>query len=105
MLSPQSYFSLYIRKDIKCLGVGLLGIGQVVSVSCKSVCRWVTTNCCCTSGILNKAISSYTIPVTCKYCSPTIKIEWLNLWRTYTFLLLLQFESNQNAARVNALDK
>jgi len=25
---------------------GLLGIGKVSSVFCKTVCRWVTTNCC-----------------------------------------------------------
>jgi hypothetical protein len=37
---------LYFRKNITCLRVGLLRIGQVRSVSYKTVCRWVTTNCC-----------------------------------------------------------
>lgn len=36
----------FFRKNAACLSVGLLKIGQVNSVSCKTVCRWVTKNCC-----------------------------------------------------------
>jgi len=42
-------------KNITCLNVGLLRISQVfffVSVCCKTVCRWTTTNCCFTSSVL-----------------------------------------------------
>jgi hypothetical protein len=43
--SVKSCFSLYFRRNITRLSVGILGIGQVFSVSCKTVCRRVTTNC------------------------------------------------------------
>jgi len=39
------------RKSITCLSVGLLQIGQTFSVSCKTVYRWFTTNCCFMSDI------------------------------------------------------
>jgi hypothetical protein len=54
LLCPQKkLLSLYFRKNITCLSVGLLRIGQVFSVSCKIGYRWVTTKCCFMSDILN----------------------------------------------------
>ena len=47
-------FSLYSRKNITCLSVGLLMICKNVSVSCKIVYRWVTTNCHFMSDVTNR---------------------------------------------------
>jgi hypothetical protein len=33
-------------KNTACWSVVLLGFGRIVSVCCKTVCRWVTANCC-----------------------------------------------------------
>jgi hypothetical protein len=53
MLCPQTNcFSLYFRKNTTCLSVGLLRICQVFSVSCKTVCRWLRSNCCLTSDVI-----------------------------------------------------
>jgi hypothetical protein len=37
MCQQKNCFSLYFRKNITCLIVGLLTIGQVISVSCKTM--------------------------------------------------------------------
>ena len=34
------------KKKTACWSVVLLGLGPIVSVCCKTVCRWVTINCC-----------------------------------------------------------
>lgn len=50
MLCPQkNCLSLHFHKNITCLDVSLLRICQVFSVSPKTVCQWVMTNCCCMS--------------------------------------------------------
>ena len=47
MLCPQkNCLSSHYHKNITCLRVGHLMICQVFSVSCKTVYRWVMTNCC-----------------------------------------------------------
>jgi hypothetical protein len=46
MLFPHTNsLSFYFRKSITCLSCGLLRIGQVFTVSRKTVYRRVTTNC------------------------------------------------------------
>jgi hypothetical protein len=52
MLFPQTNsLSYYFRKNITCLSGGLLRIGQVFTVSCKTVYQRVTTNSRCTTDI------------------------------------------------------
>ena len=43
--------SLHFRRNVTCLSAGLLRIGQVSSISCNTVHRWVTTNCCFMSDL------------------------------------------------------
>jgi hypothetical protein len=43
----KNSLSLYFHNTITCLSVGVLKIGQVYSVTCKFLYRWVTRNCCC----------------------------------------------------------
>ena len=45
VFTQTNCFSLYFLKNISCLRVGLLRIGQVLSVCCRTVYRWVTTKC------------------------------------------------------------
>ena len=53
ILCPQyNYLSFYFPKNVTCLSVGLVRIGQVFSVSYKIVYRWVTTDSCCMSDIV-----------------------------------------------------
>jgi hypothetical protein len=53
---PTKYcFSLYFRKNVTCLSVGLLMAGQVFTVCCKTVYRCVTTYCCCMRDISQSA--------------------------------------------------
>jgi len=51
MLCPQkkNCFSLYSHKNITRINVGLLMIGHVLYVCCKSANRWIMTSCCCMS--------------------------------------------------------
>jgi len=42
----EKCLSLHFPKNITCLNVGLLRIGQVSSVFCNTVWRWVTISCC-----------------------------------------------------------
>jgi hypothetical protein len=49
--TKEEFLSLQFRKNITCVNVGLLRIGQVSCVSCKTVWRWVTSNCCFMSGL------------------------------------------------------
>jgi hypothetical protein len=51
----KNYLSLYFRKSLICLSVGLR-IGQIFPASCKTVCWLVTTNCCFMSDIIEKLI-------------------------------------------------
>jgi hypothetical protein len=53
MLCPQKIFlSLHFRQNKTCL-FGVLRIGQVLCVSCKTVYRWITTNGCLMSDIFS----------------------------------------------------
>ena len=51
LYTQENCFFLYFVNNTTCLRVGLLRIGEVFSVSCEIVCRWVTTNCCSMSDI------------------------------------------------------
>ena len=46
----KNCLTLYFRKNKTCLNVGLLRIGQIFSVFCKTVYRWVTTYWCFRRG-------------------------------------------------------
>ena len=52
----KNFLSLYFRKNITCLIIGLLRIGQDFSVSCNTVYRWGRTNCCFMSDISMRLI-------------------------------------------------
>ena len=53
MLCPQeNCLSLYFHKNITCLSVSLLRIGQVFSVFCKTLYQWVMTCCCFMSDVI-----------------------------------------------------
>jgi len=45
-VSKKTFFFLYFCKNIIYLIIGL-SIGQVLSVSCKTACQLVATNCYC----------------------------------------------------------
>jgi hypothetical protein len=54
MLCPQtSHLPLYFRTNITCLSGGRLRIGQVFSVACNTVYRWLATTYCFISDFLN----------------------------------------------------
>jgi hypothetical protein len=48
----KNCLSLHFPKNITCLSVGLLRIGQVFSVSSTVVYRWVTAISCCMSVVV-----------------------------------------------------
>ena len=49
----KNCLTLYFRKNVTCLNVSLLNIGQVFSLLCKVVYRWVTRNCFFMNGMYN----------------------------------------------------
>jgi hypothetical protein len=53
VVSTKNFLSLYFRKNITRLSDGVLRIGQVLGVSCKTVYRWITTNGCFMSDIFS----------------------------------------------------
>ena len=83
--------SLYFRKNITCLSVALLRVGQVFSLFRKTVCRWVKIDCCFMSDICNRAYSQFwfapdplkhNCPVNRGVCIQARKNKQLSIQRT-----------------------
>jgi len=51
-VSTRNSFVVVFRKNVTYFSVGLLMIGQVYSVSFKTVVRWATTNFCSMSEFI-----------------------------------------------------
>ena len=54
MLCPQKNCLSYLHKNITCLSVGMLRIGQVVCISCKIECRCFLKDCYFMSNIMKQ---------------------------------------------------
>ena len=91
--SPSNRYSLslYFRKNITCLSVALLRVGQVFSLFRKTVCRWVKIDCCFMSDICNRAYSQFwfapdslehNCPVNRGVCIQARKNKQLSIQRT-----------------------
>lgn len=65
-VSTNNCFSLYFHKNITCLSVDLLRAGQVFTVCCQTVCRCVTTYCCCIMDDILPLCSCWSRRYACK---------------------------------------